>query len=80
MTETRVKISTIVQSQLPDYVKSDYPVAAEFLQQYYRGVEYQGAPVDLIDNIDDYTKIDNVTNLNTSVVLKNNTNSTATTI
>ena len=80
MTETRVKISTIVQSQLPDYVKSDYPVAAEFLQQYYRGVEYQGAPVDLIDNIDDYTKIDNVTNLTTSVVLKNNTNSTTTTI
>lgn len=80
MTETRVKISTIVQSQLPDYVKSDYPVAAEFLQQYYRGVEYQGAPVDLIDNIDDYIKIDNVTNLNTSVVLKNNTNSTTKTI
>ena len=56
MTETRVKISTIVQSQLPDYVKSDYPLAAEFLQQYYKGVEYQGAPVDLIDNIDEYSE------------------------
>ena len=80
MTETRVKISTIVQSQLPDYVKSDYPLAAEFLQQYYKGVEYQGAPVDLIDNIDEYTKVDNVTNLNASLVLKQSTNSTTTTI
>ena len=80
MTETRVKISTIVQSQLPDYVSSDYPLAAEFLQQYYTGVEYQGAPVDLIDNIDDYRKIDNITNLVASVTLKQNTNATSSTI
>ena len=62
MTEKRVKLSTIVKSQVPDYVRTDFPLITEFLKEYYRGQEYQGGPIDLIDNIDQYTKIDSFTN------------------
>ena len=56
MTTKRVKFSNIVQNQLPGYVKSDYPLVAEFLKSYYQGQEYQGGPVDLVNNIDQYVK------------------------
>ena len=37
--------------------RSDYPLVAEFLKSYYQGQEYQGGPIDLIQNIDQYTKV-----------------------
>ena len=70
MTDTKVKLSTIVQNQLPEYVRSDYPLVTEFLKEYYRSQEYQGAPVDLVNNIDEYLDIDNFSDLNESVILK----------
>ncbi len=57
MTKKRVKFSNIVQNQLPGYVRSDYPLVAEFLKSYYQGQEYKGGSIDLIQNIDDYTKV-----------------------
>ena len=69
MTTKRVKFSNIVQNQLPGYVQTDYPLVAEFLKSYYQGQEYQGGPVDLVNNIDQYVKIDNLTNLTESVGL-----------
>ena len=72
MSETRVQFNTIVSSQLPSYVKEDFPLITEFLSQYYLGQEYQGGPVDLIQNIDRYIKTDNITNLSESVVLNGN--------
>ena len=71
MTDTRVKLSTIVQNQLPEYVRSDYPLVSEFLKQYYLSQEYQGAPVDLVNNINRYIDIDNSSDLNETVILKN---------
>ena len=69
MSETRVQFNTIVSNQLPSYVKEDFPLISEFLKQYYLGQEYQGGPVDLIQNIDKYIKLDETTNLSESVVL-----------
>ena len=62
MTETRIKFSNIVQNQLPSYVREDFPLVSEFLSQYYISQEFKGAPVDLIQNIDKYVKIDEQTN------------------
>ena len=70
MSEKRVQFSNIVQNQLPDYVRDEYPLISEFLKQYYIGQEYQSGPIDLIQNIDQYTKIDEFTNLSESVGLK----------
>ena len=69
MTTKKVQFNNIVQNQLPQYVQNEYPLVAEFLKSYYQGQEYQGGPVDLISNIDDYVKIDNLTNLTYSVGL-----------
>ena len=52
MSEKRVKLNQIVKNQLPSYVQEDFPLVGNFLSQYYQGQEYQGGPIDLIQNID----------------------------
>ena len=63
MSEKRVKLNQIVKNQLPSYVQEDFPLVGEFLSQYYQGQEYQGGPVDLIQNIDSYVKLSECGNL-----------------
>jgi hypothetical protein len=75
MTEKRIQFNNIVKNQLPSYVTEEFPLISEFLSQYYISQEFQGAPVDLIQNIDTYVKIDNVTNQIDSVVLLNDISS-----
>ena len=59
----RVKISTILNNQLPNFVKEEYPLAQEFLSQYYTAIEAPNAPLDLLQNIDEFVKVDTLTNL-----------------
>ena len=80
MSEKRVQFNTIVASQLPAYVREEYPLIQEFLKSYYLGQEYQGGPIDLIQNIDRYSKLDATTNLSESVILKDDTSFDSTTI
>ena len=68
MPQNRVKFSNVVQHQLPDYVQDEYPLVAEFLKSYYQGQEYQGGPIDLLENIDQYIKVSELTNLTDSVI------------
>ena len=77
MTEKRVQLSTIVKSQVPDYVRTDFPLITEFLKEYYKGQEYQGGPIDLISNIDRYLKIDSFTNQIYSTTLSTSINLTS---
>jgi len=58
MSETRVKIQSIVENQIPDFLAEESPLLVEFLKQYYISQEYQGASVDLIQNIDTYLKLE----------------------
>jgi hypothetical protein len=39
---TNVKTSTIVGTQLPDFVRNDYPIFVTFLEKYYEWLEVQG--------------------------------------
>ena len=39
---TNVKTSTIVGTQLPDFVRNDYPIFVTFLEKYYEWLEAQG--------------------------------------
>lgn len=59
--ESRVKIQQIIDNQLPEFILDESPKAAEFLKQYYISQEYQGGPVDIADNLDQYLKLDNLT-------------------
>jgi hypothetical protein len=69
MTEKRIQFSNIVKNQLPNYVIEEFPLISEFLSQYYISQEFKGAPADLIQNIDRYVKIDELTNQTDSTVL-----------
>jgi hypothetical protein len=71
MTEKRIQFSNIVFNQLPAYVREEFPLVSEFLSQYYRAQEFQGAPIDLIQNIDKYVKVDEMTHQADSVILSN---------
>ena len=59
--ESRVKIQDIVSNQLPEYVLGESPKTVDFLKQYYISQEYQGGPVDVVENLDQYLKVDNLT-------------------
>ncbi len=69
MTETRIKISSIVENQLPQFVLEEFPLVSEFLSQYYTSLESQGNVSDILQNIDQYVKVDQLTNLVDSTVL-----------
>ena len=53
----RVQIQSIVESQLPSFVQTDFPLLAEFLQQYYTSQEAPTASADVLQNIDQYVKL-----------------------
>ena len=59
--ESRVKIQDIISNQLPEFVLDESPKAVDFLKQYYISQEYQGGPVDIVENLDEYLKVDNLT-------------------
>ena len=63
MSEKRVKLNQIVKSQLPAYVQEEFPLIGQFLTNYYIGQEYQGGPIDLINNIDNYIKLSECGNI-----------------
>ena len=80
MSETRIKFSNIVKNQLPTYVENEFPLISEFLKQYYISQEYKSGSIDLIQNIDQYVKLDEQTSLNYEVSLNEDTDEFATTI
>jgi hypothetical protein len=59
----RIKISSIVESQLPLFVREEYPLVSELLTEYYRSLESKGSSYDILQNIDQYIKVNNLTNL-----------------
>ena len=58
--DKRIKVNTIIENQLPEFVVTDFAHAAEFFKQYYISQEFQGGPSDLIGNFDQYLKSDNL--------------------
>ena len=78
MTLKKVQINKIVKNQVPTYVRNEFPLVGEFLSAYYKGQEYQGGPIDLINNIDQYIKLSETGNLTktTSLTARIETNTT----
>jgi hypothetical protein len=69
MSNTRIKINSIVQNQLPDFVREEFPLVQDFLFEYYSSLENQSGTLDLIQNIDQYVKVDSLANLTESTTL-----------
>ena len=60
MTVDRVKFQEIVESQLPRYVREDFPLLGDFIKQYYISQEFESGPIDVLNNIDQYVKVDSI--------------------
>ena len=58
--DKRIQVNTIIENQLPEFLVSDFPNATEFLKQYYISQEFQGGASDIINNLDQYLKVDNL--------------------
>ena len=58
MTLKTKRISTLIESQLPDFISSEYELFGKFLRKYYAAQEVQGGPLDVITNIQKYSDID----------------------
>ena len=56
--ESRIKINQIIDSQIPEFILEENPKFLDFLRQYYISQEFEGAPTDLIENLDQYLNID----------------------
>ena len=67
--EQRVKFQDIVENQLPRYVRENFPLLPEFLKQYYITQEIPGGSYDLIQNLDQYVKVDELFALEDSTIL-----------
>ena len=39
--DTRVKLNQIIESQLPEFLRSDFPLAEDFLKTYYLSQDAQ---------------------------------------
>ena len=48
------RISTLIESQLPEFIASEYPLFTKFLQKYYEGQEVQGGPLDIANHLQTY--------------------------
>ena len=52
------RISTLIESQLPEFITTEYELFSKFVQKYYEAQEVQGGTLDIINNIQKYADID----------------------
>ncbi len=52
------RISTLIESQLPEFITTEYELFSKFVRKYYEQQEVQGGTLDIINNIQKYADID----------------------
>jgi len=80
MAQDRVKFQNVLASQVPEYVKDDFPLLVTFLEEYYKSQEIPGGTFDLIQNLDQYVKTDELFKLETGTILQEDIDFASTTI
>ena len=58
--DSRIKIQQIIGNQLPEFILDESPKTVDFLKQYYISQEYQSGSIDIVENLDQYSKLDNL--------------------
>ena len=71
MAETRVKIQSIVENQLPDFIADESPLLVEFLKQYYISQEFPSGTADIVQNIDKYIKLQELLSSASTAIVSN---------
>ena len=52
------RISNLIESQLPEFISTEYELFSKFVTKYYESQEVQGGTLDVINNIQKYADID----------------------
>lgn len=52
------RISTLIESQLPEFISTEYELFGKFVEKYYEAQEVQGGPLDIVSNLQKYLDID----------------------
>ena len=52
------RISTLIETQLPEFISTEYELFSKFVTKYYEEQEVQGGTLDIINNIQKYADID----------------------
>ena len=63
MADNKVKISNILENQLPEFILDDNPLFKEFLEQYYLSQDHEYGTIDLADHIADLKDINTFSKL-----------------
>lgn len=73
MSTTRIKekLSSIVSSQLPEFIQNDYTTFVAFVEAYYRFLEQDQGAFEIIQNARAYSDIDSTTEAFIKYFLKN---------
>ena len=80
MSIRKVSVNQIIQSQIPDFVRDEYPLFVQFIKQYYVSLGSQGKPLDIVENLDSYIDLDVIFNTVDSTTLTAQINRTTDTI
>ena len=64
-----LKVSSSIVGQVPSYLPSEYPNFVNFVKDYYRFLETNGNPLDLLNGVQDLIDIDTYTGIDTSAPL-----------
>ena len=57
----RVKTYQTVSQTIPEFATAENPYFTKFLEQYYISQDFRGGPADIIENLDAYISLDNLT-------------------
>ena len=52
------RISTLIETQLPEFISTEYELFSKFVSKYYEHQEVQGGTLDIINNLQKYADID----------------------
>ena len=52
------RISTLIETQLPEFITTEYELFSKFVSKYYEAQEVQGGTLDVINNLQKYADID----------------------
>ncbi len=74
MLQKRIKLSSLIESQLPSFVRNQYPLFAQFLEQYFLSVDSKSLPFDIAQNIDKYIKLDEIFSVVNETILTEDIN------
>ena len=69
MSEKRLPFNIVVKNQLPLYVEDESPLSLEFFSEYYKSQEYHGGTIDILENLNNYIKLDTLTSYSESTNL-----------